>query len=47
MLTSDGSTLVADFGIARGLGGKDGLTQTGFAVGTRPTRCARVNGLSS
>jgi eukaryotic-like serine/threonine-protein kinase len=34
MLTSDGSTLVADFGIARGLGGDDGLTQTGFAVGT-------------
>ncbi len=34
MLTSDGSTLVADFGIARGLGGDDGLTQTGFAIGT-------------
>ncbi len=34
MLTSDGSTLVADFGIARALGGEDGLTQTGFAVGT-------------
>jgi serine/threonine-protein kinase len=34
MLTSDGSTLVADFGIARGLGGDDGLTQTGFSVGT-------------
>ena len=34
MLTSDGSTLVADFGIARALGGDDGLTQTGFAVGT-------------
>jgi len=34
MLTSDGSTLVADFGIARALGGDDGLTQTGFSVGT-------------
>jgi eukaryotic-like serine/threonine-protein kinase len=34
MLTSDGSTLVADFGIARALGGDEGLTQTGFAVGT-------------
>jgi serine/threonine-protein kinase len=36
LLTSDGSTLVADFGIARALGGDedDGLTQTGFSVGT-------------
>ena len=34
LLTSDGSTLVADFGIARALGGDEGLTQTGFAVGT-------------
>jgi serine/threonine protein kinase len=35
MLTGDGSTLVADFGIARALAGDDdGLTQTGFAVGT-------------
>src|SRR5580765_6709139 len=34
MLTGDGSTLVADFGIARALGGSDGLTQTGFTVGT-------------
>ena len=34
LLTRDGSTLVADFGIARALGGDDGLTQTGFAVGT-------------
>jgi serine/threonine protein kinase len=34
LLTEDGSTLVADFGIARALGGEDGLTQTGFAVGT-------------
>jgi eukaryotic-like serine/threonine-protein kinase len=34
MLTRDGSTLVADFGIARALGSDDGLTQTGLAVGT-------------
>jgi TolB-like protein/tetratricopeptide (TPR) repeat protein/predicted Ser/Thr protein kinase len=34
LLTSDGSTLVADFGIARALGGDDGLTQTGLAIGT-------------
>ncbi|MGN6393193.1 MAG: protein kinase domain-containing protein, partial [Gemmatimonadales bacterium] len=35
LLAKDGSTLVADFGIARALGGVDeGLTQTGFAVGT-------------
>jgi serine/threonine-protein kinase len=34
LLTRDGSTLVADFGIARALGGDDGLTQTGFAIGT-------------
>jgi serine/threonine-protein kinase len=34
LLTSDGSTLVADFGIARALGGDEGLTQTGMAVGT-------------
>src|SRR5690349_18795679 len=34
LLTRDGSTLVADFGIARALGGEDGLTQTGMAVGT-------------
>ena len=38
MLTSDGSTLVADFGIARALGGADGgddrFTQTGLAIGT-------------
>ena len=39
LLTADGSTLVADFGIARALGGADGavddgLTQTGFAIGT-------------
>ena len=35
LLTADGSTLVADFGIARALGAaEDGLTQTGFAIGT-------------
>jgi eukaryotic-like serine/threonine-protein kinase len=35
LLTKDGSTLVADFGIARALdAGTQGLTQTGFAVGT-------------
>ena len=34
LLTADGSTLVADFGIARALGGDDHLTQTGMSVGT-------------
>jgi serine/threonine protein kinase/tetratricopeptide (TPR) repeat protein len=34
LLTRDGSTLVADFGIARALEGDDGLTQTGLAIGT-------------
>ena len=34
LLTRDGSTLVADFGIARGLGSEEQLTQTGMAVGT-------------
>jgi serine/threonine-protein kinase len=34
LLTQDGSTLVADFGIARAVGGDDGLTQTGLAIGT-------------
>ena len=36
LLTVDGSTLVADFGIARALGPGDGaqLTETGMAVGT-------------
>jgi eukaryotic-like serine/threonine-protein kinase len=36
LLTRDGSTLVADFGIARALGSGDGpqLTETGMAVGT-------------
>ncbi|MBA3497429.1 MAG: protein kinase, partial [Gemmatimonadales bacterium] len=36
LLTRDGSTLVADFGIARALGSGDepGLTETGISVGT-------------
>jgi serine/threonine-protein kinase len=35
LLTADGSTLVADFGIARALGGDDPqLTETGMSVGT-------------
>ena len=36
LLTSDGNTLVADFGIARalGVGADDSLTQTGMSVGT-------------
>jgi serine/threonine-protein kinase len=36
LLTTDGSTLVADFGIARAIGGEAGeaLTQTGLSVGT-------------
>jgi eukaryotic-like serine/threonine-protein kinase len=34
LLTRDGSTLVADFGIARALGAEDRLTQTGLAIGT-------------
>jgi len=34
LLTRDGSTLVADFGIARALSGDEGLTETGLAVGT-------------
>jgi serine/threonine-protein kinase len=34
LLTKDGSTLVADFGIARALGGDQQLTQTGMSVGT-------------
>jgi serine/threonine-protein kinase len=34
LLTEDGSTLVADFGIARALGGEQALTQTGLAIGT-------------
>jgi serine/threonine-protein kinase len=34
LLTSDGTTLVADFGIARALAGDEHLTQTGLAIGT-------------
>jgi TolB-like protein/Flp pilus assembly protein TadD len=34
LLTRDGSTLVADFGIARALMGDDQLTQTGMVIGT-------------
>jgi serine/threonine-protein kinase len=35
LITTDGSTLVADFGIARALGlGTESLTQTGMSVGT-------------
>jgi eukaryotic-like serine/threonine-protein kinase len=34
LLTRDGSTLVADFGIARALEGDDKLTQTGMVIGT-------------
>ena len=35
LLTRDGSTLVADFGIARGVGGRETrLTETGTAIGT-------------
>src|SRR5262245_36955101 len=35
LLTADGDTLVADFGIARAMAGDDEhLTQTGFSIGT-------------
>jgi len=34
LLTKDGNTLVADFGIARALGGDEHLTQTGMSIGT-------------
>ena len=34
LLTAEGHTLVADFGIARALGGDERLTQTGMSVGT-------------
>ncbi len=34
LLTKEGDTLVADFGIARALGGEAGLTETGMAIGT-------------
>ena len=34
LLTRDGNTLVADFGIARAVGGDEHLTQTGSSMGT-------------
>ncbi len=34
LLTKDGNTMVADFGIARALGSDEHLTQTGLSVGT-------------
>jgi len=34
LLTTDGGTLVADFGVARALGSDEGLTSTGLAIGT-------------
>jgi serine/threonine protein kinase len=34
LLTTDGGTLVADFGVARALGPDEGLTSTGLAIGT-------------
>jgi serine/threonine-protein kinase len=34
LLTRDGSTLVADFGIARAVGSEENLTRTGASVGT-------------
>ena len=34
LLTVEGDTLVADFGIARALGGDEHLTQTGMSIGT-------------
>jgi serine/threonine-protein kinase len=34
LLTKDGDTLVADFGIAKALSGAERLTETGMAVGT-------------
>jgi TolB-like protein/predicted Ser/Thr protein kinase len=34
LLTRDGSTLVADFGIARAVGGGENLTKTGASIGT-------------
>jgi serine/threonine protein kinase/tetratricopeptide (TPR) repeat protein len=51
LLTADGDTLVADFGIARALGGDDGLTQTGLAIGTpaymSPEQAAGDNALDA
>jgi eukaryotic-like serine/threonine-protein kinase len=53
LLTRDGSTLVADFGIARALGaaGDDRLTETGLAVGTpaymSPEQAAGDKGLDA
>jgi serine/threonine-protein kinase len=52
LLTTDGSTLVADFGIARALsGGDDHLTQTGMSVGTptymSPEQAAADRGLDA
>src|SRR5262249_59305367 len=34
LLTSDGTPKVSDFGLARRLGGEEGLTRTGAALGT-------------
>jgi eukaryotic-like serine/threonine-protein kinase len=51
LLTRDGSTLVADFGIARALSNDDGLTETGMAVGTpaymSPEQAAGDKGLDA
>ncbi|HEX2218619.1 MAG TPA: protein kinase [Gemmatimonadales bacterium] len=53
LLTRDGNTLVADFGIARALGGggDEKLTETGFAVGTpaymSPEQAAGDRGLDA
>jgi serine/threonine-protein kinase len=51
LLTRDGSTLVADFGIARALGADEGLTRTGLAVGTpaymSPEQAAGDKGLDA
>ena len=53
LLTRDGNTLVADFGIARALGaaGDDRLTETGLAVGTpaymSPEQAAGDKGLDA
>ena len=51
LLTRDGTTLLADFGIARALGGDDRLTQTGFAIGTpaymSPEQAAGYEGMDA